>query len=110
MPARIETHAALGIGQHLDPLGIKRIETGVGEHLPMGGEQVMQTIELALAGKIAGGIGKGLETLEKIAKSQLEAGFQHVAVLAEKIAEAVVQAGKTQPVAQAACLCVTRPI
>ena len=34
VPARIETHAAFGIGKNLDAFGIERIEAGIGQHFP----------------------------------------------------------------------------
>jgi len=109
MPARIEPHAAFGIGEDLDAFGIERIETGVRQHIPMGGKQVVQPVELPLAGKVAGGIGEGLQPLEDVAKTGLEVRLEHMAILAQQITIGVAKAGKAQPLAQASRLCACRP-
>ncbi|GMB82901.1 hypothetical protein NN6n1_36840 [Shinella zoogloeoides] len=53
---------------------------------------------------MAGGIGKGLEALEEIAKGRLDMPFERLAVAAEQFALVGLDAGKAQTVAQAGCL------
>ncbi|GLR50253.1 hypothetical protein GCM10007923_14590 [Shinella yambaruensis] len=50
---------------------------------------------------MAGGIRKGLETLEEIAQRRLDMPFERLAVAAEHLALGSVHAGKAQTVAQA---------
>ena len=66
LPARVEPHLALGIGQDLDALGIEAVEAGVGQNAPVRGLQVMQPFDLAITGEMAGGLGERLQALEEI--------------------------------------------
>jgi hypothetical protein len=36
LPARVEPHARFRVGEHLDALGIEPVETGIGQHIPVG--------------------------------------------------------------------------
>ncbi|GAA4185330.1 hypothetical protein GCM10023069_67800 [Shinella granuli] len=50
---------------------------------------------------MAGGIGKGLETLEEVAKRRFDMPFERLAMAAERIALGAFHTGKAQTVAQA---------
>jgi hypothetical protein len=63
--------------------------------------EVVQAIDLALAVEMACGIGKGLETLEKVAERRFDMPFKCLAVAAERFALSGLDTGKTQTVAQA---------
>ena len=110
LPARIKPHLALGIGQDLDALRIKAVETGVGQDAPMGGLEIMQSVDLAITGEMAGGLGKGLQTLEEIAQRQLDLGAEGLTVPAQDIGLAVVEPGKPQALEQTARLRLPRLI
>jgi hypothetical protein len=70
----------------------------------MGALEVVQAVDLALALEMAGGIGKGLEALEEIAKRRFDMPFERLAVAAQELALAAFHPGKAQTVAQAGCL------
>ena len=101
MPARIKPHLALGIGENLDPFGIETIKASVREHGPMRGHEIMQTLDLMLAFKIAGSVRVGLIAHEEIAETGFYLRQQCVAVFAHEIELGAIQTGKTQPVEQA---------
>jgi len=48
-PARIEAHAAFGVGQNLDAFCIERVETSIGQHRPVRRLHVVQTFDLMIA-------------------------------------------------------------
>src|SRR5690606_1503704 len=100
-PARIEAHLAFAVGKYLDPLGIEPIEARVGQDAPVGTLEVVQAVDLALALEVAGGIGKGLETLEEVAKGRFDMPFERLAMAAERFALGAFQPGEAQTVAQA---------
>ena len=54
VPPGIKSHAALAVGQYLDAFCIERVEPRVGQDTPVGGLQIMQTLDLLLAGEGAG--------------------------------------------------------
>ena len=104
LPARIEPHLALGIRKHLDALGIEAVEAGIGQHAPMRGLKIVQSVDLAIAGEMAGGVGEGLERCEKIAKACLQAGFERRPIAAHELALVIIETGEAQAIEQAACL------
>lgn len=73
LPARVEPHAGFRVGEHLDALGIKPVETGVGQDIPMGRLEVVQPVELAVAVEMTDGVRIGLQPLEKITQRKLDA-------------------------------------
>ena len=82
VPARIEAHATLGVGENLHALGVECVEAGVREHLPMGAAEIVQAFELGVTIEVARGIGKTLETMEEIAKRGLEMRQEQIPVFA----------------------------
>jgi hypothetical protein len=101
MPARIEADTAFGIGQEFYALGIKGIEASVGEDAPMRGLEIVQPFDLLFALEIAGGFGRGLETVEEIAEAGLQVRLQLRATAADEIAEIAVETGKSKAFAKA---------
>jgi hypothetical protein len=110
VPAGIEPHAAFGVGQNFHPLGVKRIEAGIGQNTPVRGLQVVQTIELAFVLEIAGGIGERLETMEEIAQASFQLLLELRTKTAQQIALLGIEAGKGKAITQAARLCAFRLI
>jgi hypothetical protein len=94
MPARVEAHAAFAVGEDLYPLGIERIEAGIGEHIPMGRQKIVEPVILALAGESAGCIRRRLEALEKVSQCRFERLRKDMAVLPEQFTLSLVEACK----------------
>ena len=103
-PARVKAHLAFAIGENFYTLCIEAVEPRVGQDAPVGTLEVMQPVDLALALEMAGSIGKGLETLEKVAKRGFDMPFECLAVRAQQVALGVFHPGEAQTVAQAGCL------
>jgi hypothetical protein len=104
MPARIKADLAFGIGKNLDAFGIKAVEAGVCQHIPMRRLKIVQPLDLAFAFEVACGIRKRLETLEEIAQTGLQMFLKRRAVAPDHIALIGIETGKAQAVAKAACL------
>jgi hypothetical protein len=104
LPARIEPHLAFGIRQHLDALGIEAVEACVSQHAPMRRLEVVQPVDLAVAGEMARGIRKGLEALKQVAQRELDFCSERLAMLAQDVGLVFIKPGKTQALQQAACL------
>jgi hypothetical protein len=104
LPAWIKPHLALGIRKHLDALGIEAVKTGVSQYAPMRGLEIMQPVDLAIAGEMAGSLGEGLQTLEEIAQRQLDLGAEGLTVPAQDIGLAIIEPGKPQAFEQTARL------
>ncbi len=102
LPARLDAHAGLRIGENLDALGIEAVEAGVGQHAPMGKVQIMQAIESALALEGAAGIAAGLDAVEMVADGNVDTVGKHGALGADCRAGGLVEPGKAQTVLQAA--------
>ena len=64
----------------------------------------MQPFDLAITGKMAGGLGERLQALEEIAQRQFDLGAQRLPVPAQNIGLGIVEPGKPQALEQAACL------
>ena len=110
LPARIEPHLAFGIRQNLDALRIEAVEARIGQHVPVRGLQIVQTFDLAIAGEVAGGFGKGLEALEEIAQRQLDLRAERLAMPANDVGLAIIKTSKAQTLKQTACLGLSRLI
>jgi hypothetical protein len=96
VPARSETHTPFGIGEYLHTLGIERVETGIGENLPMRPAEIVQTLQLSVGFEIPRSLGKGLETVEEVAQSGFEMRQQEVAVVADQGCGTFIEAGKAE--------------
>jgi hypothetical protein len=70
----------------------------------------MQALDLLFAVEIAGGFGKGLETVEEVAKACLQVALEIRPAAAQKIAQLAVEPGKCQPLAKASRLAPSRLI
>jgi hypothetical protein len=101
MPARIEAHAALCIGEHFHTLGIERVEAGVGEDFPVGTVEIVEPLELRVAVEIARRIGEALETVKKIAQRGLEMWQQQVAMIAQQGGRRLVETSKAKSAVKA---------
>jgi len=66
--------------------------------------KILEAIDLAIAVEMAGGIGIGLEALEKVAKRLVDAGRKLLSMIPDAVAALIVEPGKTQALQQAACL------
>jgi hypothetical protein len=100
-PARVKAHLAFAVSENFYTLCIEAVEPRVGQDAPVGTLEVMQPVDLALALEMAGGIGKGLETLEEVAERRFDMPFERLAMAAEGIALGGLDASKAQTVAQA---------
>ncbi|CDN95974.1 hypothetical protein BN949_05147 [Agrobacterium tumefaciens] len=101
LPARIETHAAGIVGKNLHPLGVKRIETRIGQNAPVRGLQIVQAVELIFAFEGRRTVRHGLETGHHVPQAGLDVRLQHAAIIAQEIGLRLVEAGKAQPSRQA---------
>ena len=104
VPPRIERHPAFGVRQDLHPLGIERVETGVGQDAPVGRLQIMQPLDLMFALELAGRFGKGLEAVKEVAQAGLVVRFELRTMAPEEFAGLGIETGESQSLTQASGL------